>query len=462
MSRLRELFHSMSQLDSTSLLPSAEFEATLSEFDELLGRISLNDLDEVTAAGAVHSSPWVRHLILVRLTAQYPTHPLVHQLVAWLIHDYDDFVAFEAINSAAALRLSDVLPDLILIVGSASERLRVRAGKPVGIGHAVVLRAITRILGSDDPERLAATERDLFPDGRLPPPSEDHERGRNRAALTAGGSHGHESMRYVEPGIVRSGVPPAFARRELLFDWDDPDASVVCGGFHMDVTPVTVAEYDEFAGSSAAQEHQCCHAAEPRGKLHLRNTLLDARSGRSHPVTGVDWFDAYAFAAAQEKRLPTEWEWQRGAQGDDQRAFPWGDEFDLVAVHCAPEPDGEGGASLMDWRRELLRLADLPPSTTTRRVGVLASASPFGILDLAGNAWEWTSSASAGGLARPGPSERDAIDVIYDPRSYAVIKGGAWTSLPEQTSTGFRGKDLLLDRHFEIGFRCVCDCPPEP
>ena len=36
---------------------------------------------------------------------------------------------------------------------------------------------------------------------------------------------------------------------------------------------------------------------------------------------------------------------------------------------------------------------------------------------------------------------------------------GAWSSLPELVSSAFRGKDLILDRHFEIGFRCACDCP---
>jgi formylglycine-generating enzyme required for sulfatase activity len=55
-------------------------------------------------------------------------------------------------------------------------------------------------------------------------------------------------------------------------------------------------------------------------------------------------------------------------------------------------------------------------------------------------------------------ADRDALDVIYDYRSYGVIKGGTWSSLPEQTSVTFRGRDLVLDRHFEIGFRCACRC----
>lgn len=99
-----------------------------------------------------------------------------------------------------------------------------------------------------------------------------------------------------------------------MFDWDDPVGIRSCGDFWMDVTPVSNAEYDSFVWSEDARLHTYCHPAEPASKLHIRNTVLDTRSDPDHPVTGVDWFDAYAYARSQGKRLPNETEWQRAAE----------------------------------------------------------------------------------------------------------------------------------------------------
>jgi gamma-glutamyl hercynylcysteine S-oxide synthase len=81
------------------------------------------------------------------------------------------------------------------------------------------------------------------------------------------------------------------------------------------------------------------------------------------------------------------------------------------------------------------------------------------VCDLSGNVWEWPSSSFAGPPFSPSDCNCDALDIIYGQRLYIVIKGDIWSSLPEQISVAFRGRDLALDRHFEIGFRCVFDCP---
>jgi formylglycine-generating enzyme required for sulfatase activity len=75
---------------------------------------------------------------------------------------------------------------------------------------------------------------------------------------------------------------------------------------------------------------------------------------------------------------------------------------------------------------------------------------------MAGNCWEWTATNFyARHPLEPDVGDRDSIDVVYDWRSYPVIRGGSWSSLPELTSAAFRGRDLLTDRHFENGFRCA-------
>jgi len=410
-------------------------------------------LDEIAGLAAVHELPWVRLAMLQALTGRWPHRREVSDVVTWLTHDYDDFVAFEAIDTAGRLGVRQALPDLFLLVGDAAARIHGLAGKPVGVGHAVVLRAIVALVGSDSSDDVAATQAVLFPAG---PEGGAYEPVAPADAVGCG-RHDHTGMAPVPGGPVRGGVPPAFAGRRLMFDWDDPDDIGPCGDFWIDVVPVGNAEYDGFALSAAGQRHEFCHPAEPKGKLHLRNTFLDHRSGPDHPVAGVDWFDAYAYARSLGKRLPAEAEWQRAGQGDDQRAFPWGDTFDPARAHCRPE-----GASawdeVVDWRAALTGLLDAAPPATTRPRGIPGSDSPYGVRDLSGNVWEWTASSFSGPALNPVGADRDALDVIYDHRSYAVIKGGTWSSLPEQASVAFRGRDLALDRHFEIGFRCACRC----
>ena len=411
-------------------------------------------LDEMAGLAAVHELPWVRLAMLQALTARWPHRPEVHAVVTWLTHDYDDFVAFDAIDTAGRLGIHDALPDLFLLVGLAGERIHGVAGKPVGMGHAVALRAIVALVGSESAADVANAQSAVFPEGAEGGVYEPVA----PADADACGGHDHRGMVSVPGGAVRGGPPPAFDRERLVFDWDDPPDTGLCRDFRIDVVPVGNADYDRFALSAAAHRHEFCHPAEPKGKLHLRNTFLDRRSGPDHPVAGVDWFDAYAYARSLGKRLPTEAEWQRAGQGDDERAFPWGDVFDPARAHCRPEAPAPGWDGVVGWRDALVGMMEAAPPATTRPRGIPGSDSPFGVRDLAGNVWEWTASSFPGPELSPVGADRDALDVIYDHRSYAVIKGGTWSSLPEQASVAFRGRDLALDRHFEIGFRCACRC----
>jgi formylglycine-generating enzyme required for sulfatase activity len=154
-----------------------------------------------------------------------------------------------------------------------------------------------------------------------------------------------------------------------------------------------------------------------------------------HPVTYVDWFDAVAFCLAAGARLPTEAEWEKGARGTDGRVYPWGDEHPEPARAIANAGAGakHGGTSEVEAHRD--------------------GASPYGLLDMAGNVWEWVSSAYA-------PYPYDSADGREDPGSGSarVLRGGSYASLDARNVRGAaRSRSYPGRRSPHIGFRAAAD-----
>lgn len=155
-----------------------------------------------------------------------------------------------------------------------------------------------------------------------------------------------------------------------------------------------------------------------------------------HPVTGVTWSQAVAYAQAVGKRLPTEEEWEKAARGTDGREWPWGNVFDPKLCNSAREQN-----------------------PGTMKIGQFRpGASPYGMLDMAGNAYEWTSS-----WYQPYPGNSDVKNEYG--QVYRVLRGGSYLSQRFIVRTIARHYDKIDSAREDYGFRCAMDAnaaaPPE-
>jgi formylglycine-generating enzyme required for sulfatase activity len=202
---------------------------------------------------------------------------------------------------------------------------------------------------------------------------------------------------------------------------DKPQHTVWLDDFWIDQTEVTNAMY---AGCVA--EGTC------RISMYADDSNFN---GARQPVVGVDWNDANAYCEWAGRRLPTEAEWEKAAGGTDGRIYPWGDQL----------PD----AQLLNYNGNVLK--------TTAAGTYPTGASPYGALDMAGNANEWVADwfgetyyASSAERNPPGPAAGE----------YHVLRGGSWSSpgwVARSTSRPMVNRQLFGD--FYTGFRCATSSP---
>jgi formylglycine-generating enzyme required for sulfatase activity len=199
--------------------------------------------------------------------------------------------------------------------------------------------------------------------------------------------------------------------------------------FFIDRYPVSNAQFKAFLDATRYR---------PKDDL---NFLKDWSQGTfpegwaNKPVTWISLEDARAYAAWAGKRLPHEWEWQYAAQGVDGRAYPWGDDWKEDAV---PKPDKS-------------RTLRGPDSVDAHPAG----SSPFGVMDLVGNVWQWTE------------------EFVDEHTRAAILRGGSYYQpqgtlgffyFPQSYRNTQHGKLLLMapsiDRAGTVGFRCAADATP--
>jgi formylglycine-generating enzyme required for sulfatase activity len=231
---------------------------------------------------------------------------------------------------------------------------------------------------------------------------------------------------------------------------EGPQRSVYLDAFEIDRYEVTNVQYRRFLQATGREaperwpgrfEHLLpgrdpdwrgtpFDQARPEQSRRARGALYPPGEAL-YPVAGVNWQDATDYCAWVGKRLPTEAQWEKAARGNDGRLYPWGDAWDARRANTREAATGY-----------------------TQPVGAIpAGASPYGVLDMAGNVWEWVA---------------DWYDKTY--YSYApernpqgppsgtgerILRGGAWDSRPPQARTSYRNATHCFGPNFRAGFRCA-------
>jgi len=218
---------------------------------------------------------------------------------------------------------------------------------------------------------------------------------------------------------------------DVQYPWEDSprrfhEHTTEIKPFYIDKYPVTNAQFKEFLDAADYA---------PGDKI---NFLRDWKDGTfpqgwdSRPVTWVSMEDARAYAKWAGKRLPHEWEWQLAAQGTDDRNYPWGTTAPANNVNM-PAPDH--GRTMRG-----------PDPVDAHPLG----ASPYGIMDMAGNVWQWTDEFT----------DEHTRAAIVRGGSYYQPQGSIWY-FPQGYRNDEHSKVLLMapgyDRSGGVGFRCVRD-----
>ncbi len=422
----------------------------------------------------LHPDPEVRSMVLSLAYIDLPW-PAAERFLYAATHDTDEMVflkAFRICGRRHDERSMDHLSPIVHSPASVLEGLsNGRMFYPVGHAACNICPAQFAILGTDDPK--LAKKREMELQVRLRSPlSEPVEHSRSVLVekiesfvqpppLKNQPADLHE-MIEIPAGEFIYGVHPEEVVGEV-FDWSTctPRNHIYLPTYYIDKYPVTIEQYDTWEQSfrklSVKEKKKFEHPGQLPGKSHRRNTSGDPRNEHDHPVVGIDWFDAWAFARFHGKELPSEAEWEKAARGQDGRRYPWGNAFRPDALRYAGETYGFEPSDLIEWAWLLSRgTSEFPEQTTSAVSAHPEGISPYSVWDMCGNCWEFTrTSFWTKEDARVPFAEFTPIELMGVREGHIVIRGGAWSSPPPLISAPYRGYDLLTDRHTEIGFRCI-------
>ena len=268
------------------------------------------------------------------------------------------------------------------------------------------------------------------------------------------------AMVYVPAGYFLRGTTKV--RAEALsgqfgdfFMVETPQRSIYLSAYYIDKFEVTNRQYGVFLDALKRGERHSIHPDAPSDKDYTPTYWRDSRlNGPDHPVTAVDWYDAFAYCRWTGKQLPTEAQWEKAARGPDGLAYPWGDAWQVAYSNNVESMFGNPILDDRQWIRLLGNLDLDALAVFTQPVGSFPEGvSPYGAHDMGGNLWEWARDRYIRDYYRGAPSHDPPGPNGASP--YRVLRGGCWSSHRGKIRAAYRNYDLAADRHLEIGFRCV-------
>lgn len=223
-----------------------------------------------------------------------------------------------------------------------------------------------------------------------------------------------------------------------------PMHPVTLDAYGLEQTEVSLAQYVTFLNTLGPNGHiagcagQRCAITSTENTLSLIDfdgatySVRNAAVSAGLPASMVTWYGAQAYCAALGRRLPTEAEWEHAARGPENLVYPWGFAFDPARANSS-----RSGA---DGSEPVASYAD--------------GASPFGLLNMAGNVSEWVADWYADTYYADSPDTNPAGPTSGTQR---VVRGGSWDTMPLFLRTVHRMSADPALPFVATGFRCAAD-----
>ena len=220
---------------------------------------------------------------------------------------------------------------------------------------------------------------------------------------------------------------------------EKPMQSVDLDEFWIDKLEVTNEQFARFLNEEGNQEEDSVtwvNVEDKDSSIVYENGQYSPKSGyEDHPVAYVSWYGARAYCQWAGERLPTEAEWEKAARGTDGRIWPWGN----------------------DWDENKVNSKEAGPGHTTAVGSYPLGASPYGCMDMAGNAWEW--------VADPYQWDYYQAAAAHNPQgpnqgASRVVRGGSWALPQRLTRSAGRFELIPSVRRDDLGFRCASSPSP--